>query len=96
MSIKVLGWFSSAVIDRYFVFKGSRCLKVLPRQKYPMQTTAPATLIAASDLIKPFPAAAGANLKPHPVAVPVTPPSVLPIYGSGGGHVNMPRCKQSY
>jgi len=61
-----------------------------------MQTTAPAPLIPAGNLVKPLPATARTKSEPHPVAIPVSIPPVLPIYDHARGHGGMPRSERSY
>ena len=96
MSIKGPVGFYSVVVDRYFASRSPRNLKVLPRQKYPVQTTASAPLIPAGNLVKPLSATARTKSEPHPVAIPVPILPVLPIYDYARGHGGMPRNERSY
>ena len=84
------------MVDNDFVSGNPRNLEVLPWQKYPVQTTAPATLITAGDFIKSLLAAIRAVGKLYPVTVPFSPLPVLPIYSCTSGHASMPRSQQCY
>ena len=87
---------SSVVVAKLLCLQKRKGLEVLPRYKYPMQTTTPAMLIPTANLVKSLLSTIWAVGKLYPVAVPISALPALPIYRCAGNHVSMLRSKQLY
>jgi len=96
LSIKVLMRLSSVVIAKLLCLQQHKGLEVLPRYKYPMQTTTPAVLIPAANFVKSLLSTIWAVGKLYPVAILISALPALPIYRCAGNHVSMLRSKQLY